>query len=73
MNGYIPVSASNMSSMANMTAAYFSKGAYAAAPHLGFSAPAPHTFPMATMGYIGGTLGDCQQAGLTWNAAAPPR
>ncbi|CAI4231316.1 unnamed protein product [Auanema sp. JU1783] len=71
---YIPAvstaAAANMSSMANMTAAYFGKGAYAA-PHLGFSAPPSHNILPAGMGYFGGSLTDCQP-GLGWNASTQP-
>ncbi|KAK6015862.1 hypothetical protein OSTOST_18665 [Ostertagia ostertagi] len=75
---YIPsvssAAAANMSSVANMTAAYFnSKSAAYGAPHLGFPTAPTHNFLPTGMGYIGGSLADCQQAGLAWNAGGPPR
>ncbi|KJH45948.1 homeobox domain protein [Dictyocaulus viviparus] len=75
---YIPsvssAAAANMSSMANMTAAYFNtKGAAYGAPHLGFPATPTHNFLPTGMGYIGGSLAECQPAGLAWNAGGPPR
>ncbi|VDL72000.1 unnamed protein product [Nippostrongylus brasiliensis] len=75
---YIPsvssAAAANMSSVANMTAAYFnSKSAAYGAPHLGFPTAPTHNFLPTGMGYIGGSLTDCQPAGLAWNAGGPPR
>ncbi|CAJ0589432.1 unnamed protein product [Cylicocyclus nassatus] len=75
---YIPsvssAAAANMSSVANMTAAYFNtKGAAYGTPHLGFPTAPTHNFLPTGMGYIGGSLAECQPAGLAWNAGAPPR
>ncbi|KAK6056989.1 homeobox domain protein, partial [Cooperia oncophora] len=75
---YIPsvssAAAANMSSVANMTAAYFnSKSAAYGAPHLGFPTAPTHNFLPTGMGYIGGSLAECQPAGLAWNAGGPPR
>ncbi|KAK6758028.1 hypothetical protein RB195_015690 [Necator americanus] len=75
---YIPsvssAAAANMSSVANMTAAYFNtKGAAYGTPHLGFPTAPAHNFLPTGMGYIGGSLAECQPAGLAWNAGAPPR
>ncbi|KHN75554.1 Homeobox protein OTX1 [Toxocara canis] len=71
--------AANMSSAANMAAAaYFKNGGYGA-PHmpgaaLGFTAPPTHNFLPAGMGYIGGSLADCQSAGMAaWNAGQASR
>uniref|UniRef100_A0A1I7X2B2 OAR domain-containing protein n=1 Tax=Heterorhabditis bacteriophora TaxID=37862 RepID=A0A1I7X2B2_HETBA len=74
---YIPsvssAAAANMSSVANMTAAYFTtKNTAYGAPHLGFSAAPTHNFLPTGMGYIGSSLADCQPAGIAWNAGAPP-
>ncbi|MFH4976640.1 hypothetical protein AB6A40_003349 [Gnathostoma spinigerum] len=65
----------NMSSAANMAtaAAYFKNGGYGS-PHmhsaaLGFPTAPPHNFLPPPMGYIGGSLADCQSAGMAaWNA-----
>uniref|UniRef100_A0A0K0DGC4 Homeobox domain-containing protein n=1 Tax=Angiostrongylus cantonensis TaxID=6313 RepID=A0A0K0DGC4_ANGCA len=75
---YIPsvssAAAANMSSVANMTAAYFNtKGAAYGAPHLGFPTAPTHNFLPTGMGYIGGSLAECQPGGLAWNAGGPPR
>ncbi|VDK56145.1 unnamed protein product, partial [Anisakis simplex] len=66
--------AANMSSAANMAAAaYFKNGGYGN-PHmpgaaaLGFTTPSAHNFLPAGMGYIGGSLADCQTASMAaWN------
>uniref|UniRef100_A0A915B6P6 Homeobox domain-containing protein n=2 Tax=Parascaris TaxID=6254 RepID=A0A915B6P6_PARUN len=71
--------AANMSSAANMAAAAYFKSSPYGAPHmsgaaLGFAAPPAHNFLPAGMGYIGGSLADCQSAGMAaWNAGQVSR
>ncbi|CAD6193865.1 unnamed protein product [Caenorhabditis auriculariae] len=69
---YIPT-VSSAQSVANMTAAaaYFGNKAGYGTPHLGFSTPPTHNFLPASMGYISGSLADCQPSGIAWNANPP--
>ena len=77
---YLPTVSVNSSAAvnANMAAAYLQKGAYGA-PHMpsaafGFTAPPTHNFLPPGMGYIGGSLADCQSAGMAaWNAGQNSR
>lgn len=68
----------NMSSAANMAAAaYFKNGTYGGTHMTGaalsFTPPA-HNFLPASMGYISGTLADCQSASMTaWGTGQASR
>lgn len=79
---YLPtvsVNSAAAAANANMAAAYLQKGAYGT-PHMpsaaafGFTAPPTHNFLPPGMGYIGGSLADCQGAGMAaWNAGQASR